>query len=134
MEYKELLARAYERLPSESEDSERFEIPMVESMIMGNQTIIKNFVSIAQTLLRDPKHLLKFMTKELAAPGSIEGQRATFQTKMMKSQIQKKLELYVRDYVICKECNRPDTKIVKDDRLSFVKCEACGAKYPVKSV
>ena len=34
-------------------------------------------------------------------------------------------------YVVCTECGRPDTKIVKEDRVMVLECEACGARRPI---
>ena len=76
--------------------------------------------------------MLKFFTKELGAPGSIKGKMAIIQTKVMRKKIQEKLEAYVREYVVCKECKRPDTKLTKENRITILVCEACGAKYGVR--
>ena len=134
MDYENLLNKVYEKLPQVEETVERFEVPEIDSMIQGRQTIIKNFSQICETLRREPKHILKFLTKELATPAGFDGVRATFQSKRPRRMIQTKLNVYVRDYVICKECGKPDTKLVKEDRLTFLRCEACGAKAPVKSI
>ncbi len=134
MNYEELLDKAYEKLPKVKDQGERFEIPQVEIAIQGRQTIFRNFTQVAQTLRREPRHLLKYLTKELAAPGNIDGQRAIIQTKVPRNTMQAKLNNYVRDYVVCKECKRPDTKIIKEGRITFLKCEACGAKAGVKSL
>jgi translation initiation factor 2 subunit 2 len=48
--------------------------------------------------------------------------------------MEKKLESYVKGYVLCKECKKPDTKLIREDRITFLKCDACGAKSPVKSI
>jgi len=132
MNYEELLNKAYEKLPEHSNTEERFEIPQVQTMIEGNATIIVNFTQVAQDIRRDPKHLLKFLSKELAAPGSLEGVRAILQSKIPKLRIQQKLEAYIKEYVLCKECGKPDTKLEKQDRFTFLKCEACGAKAGVR--
>ena len=134
MDYEDLLNKAYEKLPETVKTSERFEVPEVETIVQGNQTLIKNFSQIFQTLRRDPKHLLKFLTKELATPADFDGNRAILQSRIPRNLIQKKLETYVKDYVLCKECGKPDTKLIKEDRISFLKCEACGAKASVKSI
>jgi translation initiation factor 2 subunit 2 len=131
--YEELLEKAYEKFPKIKESEERLVIPLAEVSYQGNQTIIKNFSQIAQVLRRDTNHLMKFLTKELAAPGS-SNDKATFQAKLPQKIIQQKIEVYVRDYVVCKECKRPDTKLIKEDRLTFLVCEACGAKISVKSI
>jgi translation initiation factor 2 subunit 2 len=134
MDYEHMLNEAYEKLPKQKTCEGRFEIPIVETMLQGNQTIVKNFQTIAQALRREPKHLLKFLTKELATPASIDGGRAMFQTKISQKMIQTKLESYVKEYIICRECKRPDTKLEREGRIEFLKCEACGARSSVKQL
>ncbi|NIO44378.1 MAG: translation initiation factor IF-2 subunit beta [Candidatus Aenigmarchaeota archaeon] len=134
MNYEELLNEAYEKLPKTAKTSERFEVPTVETIVQGHQTIIKNFSHIYQTLRRDPRHILKFLAKELATPANFDGTRLILQSKVPRNLIQKKLEAYIRNYVICRECGRPDTKLIKEDRITFLKCEACGAKASAKPI
>ncbi|MFQ6010076.1 MAG: translation initiation factor IF-2 subunit beta [Candidatus Aenigmatarchaeota archaeon] len=132
--YEELLKKAMEKMPKKKEGGERFEVPKVESIIQGHQTIIRNLGQIAEALRREQKHLLKYLSKALAAPINVDGTRAIIQGKIPQRTIQKKLENYVKEYVLCKECGKPDTKIEKEDRISFLKCEACGAKGAVKGI
>ena len=134
MQYEELLDKAYEKLPKSQEASQRLEIPTPEILIQGNQTIIKNFNQICQALRREPKHVFKYLTKELASPGTFDSQRATFQTKISQSIIKDKIDNYVKEYVYCKECKRPDTKLIKEGRITIMKCEACGAKSAVREL
>lgn len=134
MDYESLLKKAYEKLPKIEEYKDRFQIPVAETMIQGNQTIIKNFSQIAERLRRDPNHILKFLAKELATPAGLDGARAILQTKLSQKMVQQKLDVYVVDYVFCKECKSPDTKLIKEDRITFLKCEACGAKSPKKAI
>jgi len=35
---------------------------------------------------------------------------------------------------LTKKCKRPDTKLVKEKRLSFLVCNACGAKSAIKQI
>jgi translation initiation factor 2 subunit 2 len=132
--YEDMLKDAIENLPKSGENKERFEVPKPITSIQGNQTIISNFEEICNTLRRDKKHVSKFLFKELAIPGHIEGKRLILQGKATTSLIEKKLENYVRDFVICKECKKPDTSLQKIDRLTFLVCEACGAKQNVKKI
>jgi len=134
MDYEKLLEKAYEKLPKIENHIDRFKIPMVDTIVQGNQTIIKNFSDISETLRRDPLHILKFLAKELATPAGLDGKRAILQAKVPQKMVQQKLEIYVNDYVFCRECKRPDTKLVKEDRITFLKCEACGAKSSVKAI
>ena len=134
MQYDELLKKAYEKMPKLESTGERFEVPVAEVLHQGNQTLIKNFSVIASKLRREPQHILKFLTKELASPGNFDGQRALFQTYLQQKAVQNKIEAYVKEYVICKECKRPDTRLERDERIEFMKCEACGARSPMKAV
>jgi translation initiation factor 2 subunit 2 len=134
MDYESLLNKAFEKLPKVENHLDRFRIPVVETMIQGNQTVIKNFSDIAEILRREPSHILKFLTKELATPAGLDDKRAILQAKIPQKMVQQKLEAYVNDYVFCRECSRPDTKLVKEDRITFLKCEACGAKSSVKAI
>ena len=131
MDYEKMLERGLKKVPKETGSGERFEMPKAQVLISGSKTSILNFGEIASKLRRDPKHMMKFMLKELATKGEMEGTKANFQGVFSDYAIKNKIESYVKDYVICPECGKPDTKITKHDRQFFVKCEACGARHPV---
>jgi len=134
MSYEELLKGAMEKLPKRAEAKKRFTIPKVEFGFSGTRTVFKNFGAVLSTLRRDSNHLSKYLFKELAAPGGIEGSSLVFQRKLPSGILQDKLNAYVKEFVYCKVCGEPDTKLLKEDRLTFVRCEACGAKYPVRNI
>lgn len=129
-----MLKKAFEKVPKEVEERDRFKIPTVIIQREGNKTLIKNFSEILLTLRRNQKHLSKFLFKELATPGNVQGSALILQRKVSREMIQKKIEEYVKEFVYCKECNKPDTKLVKGDRIFFLRCEACGAKYPIRRI
>ncbi|UCE96901.1 MAG: translation initiation factor IF-2 subunit beta [Candidatus Bathyarchaeota archaeon] len=133
-EYEELLKRAQSQLPQEKGSGERFEIPRVRSSVIGMRTMIYNFKEIADALNRNPKHLVKFLTNEMATAGTLEETRATFQGKFPHDTLERLVGIYTENFVVCPVCNRPDTKIVKERRLFFLLCEACGAKSSIKAV
>ncbi len=128
-----MLKKAQKELPKDIQSTTRFEIPKVRGHIQGNKTIINNFMQIVDTLHRDAQHVLKFLLKELATPGEIKKTALILGTKVSASKINEKIEKYAREYLICKECGKPDTKIIKEGDFAFLKCMACGAKHPVKS-
>lgn len=133
-EYEKLLEKAYSLLPEKAIGKERFEIPVVESITQGNKTIIKNFEAIALTLRRKPYEITKYLSRELAVPISVEGQRLVLQAKFYDRVLNEKIKNYTETYVICKECKKPDTKIVEMGRgLRMLVCEACGARSPVRA-
>jgi translation initiation factor 2 subunit 2 len=134
MKYEELLKRAMEKVPKNVDRSKRFEVPKIVSEISGNKTILKNFGEILTILRRDSAHLAKYLSKEIATSGSVQGTSMVFQGKLSREILQKKLDDYVKEFVRCKECTEPDTKFVKEARICFLVCEACGAKKPSRLI
>jgi translation initiation factor 2 subunit 2 len=134
--YEELLNNAYKKIKKVEGSSERFEIPKAEGHFEGKKTIWTNFVQIASHLRRKPEHFQKFMLKELAASGQIEGDRLILNMKVPSEKINQKIEQYAKQFVLCKECGKPDTELTKEkeSRLSFIKCLACGAKHPISKI
>jgi len=132
--YEEMLKSAMEKVPKREEGTGRFEIPKFIVARQGRQTIIRNFADVAAKLRRDPKHLMKWFTKELAAPGNLEGDRASLQARFPIRVLNAKLETYVKEYIFCKICTRPDTKLVKESGVVIMRCEACGARGSVREI
>ena len=132
--YEQLLEEAYKSIKPIESNIDRFEIPKVEGHIEGNKTIVTNFKQISSYLRRTPEHLLRFLLKELAAPGSIKGDRLVLTRNISSKMINEKIQAYTQQYVICKECKKPDTELMKDGEFNFIHCLACGAKKSVPRV
>lgn len=132
--YEKLLDQAFEKLPKKSESSDRFQMPRANILPAGARTIITNFSEIASALRRKPDHLQKFLLKELATSGELQGSRLVVQGRFRPDIVDKKIELYAKEYVFCPDCGKPDTKFTKEDRYLFLKCEACGSRHVVKKV
>jgi translation initiation factor 2 subunit 2 len=130
-DYREMLDRAYSQLPQQVETYERFTVPRPDVRNVGRRTVILNFKAIADELRRDPDHILKFLTGEMATLATFDGTRAIFQGKFSYDTIRKLLEIYTDKYVICPVCKRPDTRLERQKRLWFLKCEACGARSSI---
>jgi translation initiation factor 2 subunit 2 len=130
--YETLLDEAYSKVKVVEGSRERFEIPHIEGHIEGKKTILTNFLNITSYIRRDPEHLQKFILKELATSGQREGERLVLNNKIPSSKINAKIEQYIKEFVICKECGKPDTELRKENRLNFINCLACGAKHPVR--
>ena len=133
-DYKKLLKEVRKELPEHVFQKERFEIPKVKGHIQGNRTVISNFLQIANVLGREPEHMLKFVLRELAAPGEIKKSGSVIMgSKVPASRINEKIKQYANSYVFCYECGKPDTKIESKGNLSYIKCMACGARHSIKS-
>ncbi len=131
-DYMKGLDRAMSRLPASRGTEDRFVIPPPKIFYEGKATVLENFASIADALNRDPDHLMKFILQEMGTAGKIEGQHAVFQGRFTEQSLERHIDSYVQEYVICSECHRPDTQLIRSDRVLMLKCEACGAHRPVR--
>lgn len=131
-DYEKLLDKARAALPEKTQSGERFETPGIESFLQGSKTIVRNFDAITQKVRRPPEMLVKYFSKELAIPAQLEGGKLVLNGKFYERNLKDKLQAFVDAAVICKECKRPDTKIVEKDGIKTLICEACGARAPVR--
>ena len=131
-EYNELLSRLREELPEIIKEQSRFQIPEPEVLYEGKQTVLRNFGDIVDAINREPAHLMAFLLKEVGTAGNQESRRAIFKGRVPIKQLEDRIKNYVDIFVLCSECNRPDTKLIKDGRTLILNCEACGAHRPVK--
>lgn len=127
-----MLDKAKSEVPDEFSSSNRFEIPSVDTQKGGNKTRITNFKSLAEKIGRDKKHISKFLLNELGTAGHIDGDELILQGKFRRNKINGKFKKYCKKYVLCKECDRPDTKVVKEKGVTILKCEACGARKSIE--
>ena len=134
MTYEQMLDEAYKKVKQVDSSSDRFETPKIKGHFEGKKTILTNFFQIASHLRRNPEHFQKFILKELAASGQKEGDRLVLNTIVPSEKINLKVEQFVKQFVLCKECKKPDTEILKEDRLTYIHCLACGAKHPVSKI
>lgn len=132
-DYGKLLDRGLAKIKG-SNPSGRFEMPEADVEAHGQRTIIRNFAHIADKFRRDTQHLLKFFQKELATSGSIENGQAVFLGNITGSLIARKLADYASEFVFCKACGQPDTKITAEDKSEVLVCWACGAKRQIRSL
>ena len=133
MDYETLLKRAKEQLPEDVETGERFVIPRLRGHVQGNKTVINNWFEIAKALDRKPEHLLKYVQKESATPGEIIKQSVVFGSKLTATKINETIQRYADDFVFCKACGKPETKLSKEAGIIMMTCQACGSKNAVKS-
>ncbi len=134
LSYEQLLARAKKALPDALSSGERFQVPAPDIVYEGKTTILRNFEDIVQAIRRDPDMVLTYLLRELGTAGTLEGRRVVFKSKVTNQQVEERIKSYVEAYVLCQECGRPDTRLVKEDRVAMLECDACGARRPVKAV
>jgi len=131
--YDQLLNEAFEKIKPIEHNGERFEIPKIEGHLEGTKTVLTNIPQIVSYLRRDQDHFVKYLLKELATSGTIRNNILILQRKITSAAINDKIADYVKEFVICSQCNKPDTELIKDKEFMFMHCLACGAKHSVRS-
>ncbi len=109
-------------------------MPSVKGSIQGNKTIVTNLVQIATKLGREKNHLQKFLLRELATTGAVVKDKITFVGKFGSKVLNERINKYVKEFVLCDQCGKPDTKLPKERGVTFKRCEACGAKSTVRTI
>jgi translation initiation factor 2 subunit 2 len=133
-DYRKLLKRVLDNASAKKVVEDRFKLPKAEIFYEGNTTVIKNFDRVSDAVNRDPYLILKFLLGGIGTAGELDGGRVVFQGKIPPKHIQDKLKEYIDTYVMCSECNRPDTHLVKQGRTILIRCDACGAFRSVRSI
>ena len=73
--------------------------------------------------------------KETATSAAIDdNNRLVLNGKFNREQVNRLVESYVTQFILCPECKRPDTKVVEKQGIRLLKCEACGAISSVKGL
>lgn len=139
--YDELLKRVFEIIHDKNPDmaagrKPKFVMRPPQVLRVGTKkTSFANFIDIAKTLHRLPKHLLDFLLAELGTSGSMDGnQQLIIKGRFQPKQIENVLRRYIKEYVTCHTCRSPETILQKDTRLFFLQCESCGSRCSVASI
>ena len=131
--YEKLLKRIDgERSKNSAETDSRFELPPVDVMWEGQRTYLRNLSDFPKIMRRDSAKLLQYLSKEFAVPAERIGDSAMFIGRRDPDDFTRLLKIYVNDYIMCPTCKSPDTRTEKEKRISFLICEACGAKSTIK--
>ncbi|HEU03921.1 MAG TPA: translation initiation factor IF-2 subunit beta [Nitrosopumilus sp.] len=132
-DYEKLLKRIEGNLSDEKKQTTtRFELPTVDVMWEGQKTFLRNFAEFPKILRRNPDKVLQYLSKEFAVPAERIGDKAMFIGRRDPDDFTRLFQIYVKDYLECPTCKSPDTKIIKENRITFLICEACGAKSTMK--
>ncbi len=132
--YQDLLKRAKEALPPTTAAKSRFQVPRADVLQEGSTTVLRNLADIGDAINRDPQQVFAYLLRELGTSGTLIERRATFKGRISADQINDRIGSYVDEYVLCSECGRPDTRLVKEDRIAILECDACGARRPLKVI
>lgn len=157
--YPELLHRFYGLLHAQnpsllSSTSKRYTIAPPQIMREGNKkSIFMNVTDICKRMSRNPEHVIQFMFAEMGTTGSVDGSgRLVIKGRFQQKQIENVLRRYIGmssllllyvmselnnllvEYVTCKTCKSPDTRLEKENRIFFVECNSCGSRRSVNAI
>jgi len=132
MEYATALDRAYDVLPETPRESgDRLQVPDPEGQTDGAFTRLTNLEAISKALSRDADHLHRSIQRDLGTSGQFDGSTARYSGTFDIADFQAAIDAYVTEFVTCTECGLPDTRLVTEDGVDMLRCEACGAFRPV---
>jgi|TARA_B100001146_G_C16079954_1_gene390180 translation initiation factor 2 subunit 2 len=131
-DYEELLKRIEKNISKKSDSNTRFELPIVDVTWEGKKTILRNFMDFPKAFRRDANIILQYLSKEFSVPAERVGDKVIFVGRRDPEDFKRLFEIYLKDYIECPTCISPDTKVEKEHRISFLICEACGAKSTIK--
>ncbi len=132
MNYENALDRALDTLPDRNVEESRLRIPDPAGESDGAFTRLTNLGEIADALAREPQHLHRFIQREFGTNGQFQGDRARYNGSFSLDDFETAIDSYVTEYVLCSECGLPDTRLVTEDGVDMLRCEACGAFRPVQ--
>jgi len=131
MEYEEQLDRALAETPEIAGETERFTVPSPDVRQEGNVTVYENFQETIDRLGRNADHVLKELQNELGTSAHIdESGRARLTGEFDGDRVEDAIDAYTETFVLCPECQLPDTQLVREQGAVLVRCEACGARSP----
>jgi len=131
MDYSDMLDRGIEQAPDIQPDSDRLDVPDPNVRKEGNVTVFENFRDVCRELSREADHVLKFLQDEVGTSARIdESGRARLTGDFGTRRISDAVEAYTEQYVLCSECDLPDTNIEREQGAELLQCTACGARSP----
>lgn len=126
--YEEMLENALKNLPDIISISDRYTLPELEVKHEKNKTYILNIKEILYKIKRSTEEFRGDFLKVVGVPGRFERDVLVLNGLIGRETLKKKLEDYVKFFVICEVCKKPETIIINENDIRYLKCEACGNK------
>ena len=127
LSYPEMLSRALEEVPKDIQTPISVEIPQFEVQKETVRTIITNWNDVVGKYKIYEKLLLRFLQKRLGTIGMVQHGKLYLQGSFTRVRLNKLLEAFMKEYVICDVCGRPHCTIIREKGKLIKKCLACGA-------
>lgn len=108
-------------------------IAKVEGKGNGIKTVIVNMPEIAKALHRPPTYPTKFFGCELGAQTQfdVKNDRFIVNGSHDSAKLQDLLHGFIKRYVLCEECDNPETNLVVKKNQILARCIACGHQMDI---
>jgi translation initiation factor 2 subunit 2 len=124
-----LVDKLYIELSRSAASNRKLILEKPEISSANKKTFISNFKAICTKLNRKVDDARDYFEKELCTTVTVNQEGSLVITGVYKQVgIMKVLDSYIKKYVTCKECSSCDTEIIKENRLTFLKCNKCLSK------
>jgi len=133
--YEELVARLFSMIQKPEEKTTVKIKPPIVYKEGTTRTAWANFPQICNSINRQPEHVLQFVLAEVASTGSLDGNgRLLIRGRFQQKHMERILRHYIVEYVQCHTCKSLETKLHKENRLLFMKCDTCGSTRSVAQI
>jgi len=118
----------------------RYKMPALKTKVEGRgngiKTVIDNCVAVATALQRPAEYVCKHFGFELGAQCQMNAktERYIVNGSHEASTLQDKLDVFIKNWVLCQSCENPETSIKVKDGIINSSCKACGWRGELKAV
>jgi translation initiation factor 5 len=113
----------------------RYKMPRLQAKVEGKgngiKTVVVNMVAIATSLDRPPTYVTKYFGCELGAQTQwdIKNERYIVNGSHDAAKMQDMLDGFIKKYVLCEQCDNPETVLKIKKNMIGASCKACGHIY-----
>jgi translation initiation factor 5 len=108
----------------------RYKMPSISTKTEsknGGTTIIENIDTIANKLKRSPNEFQKYFSKSLSCNVKYNKDKGIMiSAKKEKEELQSILTEYINKFVLCPQCQNPETTKAVGKKKTTLTCAACG--------
>lgn len=113
----------------------RYKMPRLQAKVEGKgngiKTVVVNMVAIAASLDRPPTYVTKYFGCELGAQTQwdIKNERYIVNGSHEAAKMQDMLDGFIKKFVLCEQCDNPETVLKIKKNMIGASCKACGHIY-----
>jgi len=113
----------------------RYKMPRLVAKVEGKgngiKTVIVNMVDVARALARPPTYVTKYFGCELGAQTQfdIKAERYIVNGCHDGAKLQDMLDGFIKRFVLCEQCDNPETVLKVRKNMVGASCKACGHQY-----